>query len=94
MHHSLQITIEWFVEVMCCVHLKIFTFVDMIYPLMAKILGHLTDHPDGSLGHPVDLKVAWATGQLVILYTEEKKTALSERSSWSMVRRLQEKSLM
>ena len=31
------------------------TFVDMIYPLMAKILGRLTDHPEESLGRPVNL---------------------------------------
>ena len=29
------VNIEWLVEVMCCAHLTIFTFVDMIHPLMA-----------------------------------------------------------
>ena len=40
---------------MCCALLTIFTFVDMMHPLMAKILGRLTDHPDGPLGRPIDL---------------------------------------
>ena len=51
-----SVNIEWLVaEAMCCAHLTIFAFVDMIYPLMAKILGRLTDHPDRSFSRPVDL---------------------------------------
>ena len=49
------VSIEWPFGVMCFAHLTIFTFVDVIYPSMAKVLGLPTDQPDESLDRPVDL---------------------------------------
>ena len=50
--------IEWSFEVMCCTLLTIFAFVEVLFPSMAKVLGPPKDYSDGSLRHPVDLKVA------------------------------------
>ena len=68
------VSIEWPVDVMCCAHLIIFAFIDVIYPSLANVLGLPVSQWTNQMNLilKVDQSIyrsPCATGQLAILHT-------------------------